>query len=151
MMFDIYQGKEIEVTSNGKSFLNGEFQGQIANHIKVFKDDSFILEWARPTLLFLRSIDIKYQNLPFPILSVRHKGLFGFELSYESNIVLVKMRPLRKAYYFIYFNGEKIGEVYNPEAPTLGYSKYTLVTNTDDETINLYVVLTFLLPLTPVN
>src|SRR5215203_3465346 len=114
MEFEIYQGEKIEVNCNGKHFLRGELQSSTRYHIKLFKDDNLILEWALPTVLLLRSVDIKYQNLPIPISSVNHKGLFGFELKYEENAILVRMRPLRKLYYFIYLNGEKIGEVLFP-------------------------------------
>jgi hypothetical protein len=101
MQFEVYQGEKIEVNCNDGYFLRGELQSSTRYHVKLFKNDIFILEWALPTVLFFRSVDIKYQNLPVPILGVNHKGLFGFELKYEENTILVRMRPLRKLYYFI--------------------------------------------------
>ena len=150
MQFEIYQGEKIEVSCNDKHFLRGEFQSSTRYHVKLFKDANLILEWALPTILLFRSVNIKYQNLSIPISSVNHKGLFRFELKYDENTISIRSRPLRKLYYFIYLNGEKIGEVFFPKKVTLGYRQFTLVTSTDNEIINLYVVLAFLLGLIPV-
>jgi hypothetical protein len=150
MQFEIYQGEKIEVSSKGKIFLKGELQKGARYRIKLDKDNVFILEWALSTILWFRRVEVIYQNLPLPIFSLGHRGLFSFELKYEENAVVVRLRPFRKAYYFIYFNGEKIGEVYFSKKLTLGYRQFNLITDTNDETINLYIIISFLLQLIPV-
>jgi hypothetical protein len=148
--FEIYDGEKIEVQCNGKVFLRGEPQKGLRYRVRLSKDDSFILEWALPAILLFRRVEVMSENLPFPILSARHRGLFSFEVTFGEDTMVVRIRPFRKAYCFIYFNGEKIGEVYFAKKLMLGYRQFRVVSNTDDETINLYVVISFLLQLWPV-
>jgi hypothetical protein len=117
--------------------------------VKLFKGDLFILEWTRPLLLFFRSVNIRYQDLPYPIVSVYHKGLFGFQLEYKIDTILVKNRPFYRTGYFIYYNDKKIAEVTYPMKLMLGYRESILTTTVDDEEVNLYVVLSYLVQMAP--
>ena len=150
MQFEVYQGKKIEVKSNGKIYLTGELQKGSRYRVKLVKDNFFILEWALPALLWFSKVDIIFQNLPLPIFDVRSFGLFSFEMTFGENTILVRLRPFRKAYYFIYFNGEKIGEVFFSKKLTLGNRQFKICIYSHDETINLYVIISFLLQLIPV-
>lgn len=150
MEFNIYQGEKIIVQSLGKDYLLGEIQKGIKYRIKLFNKDLIILEWALPAILVFRSVNIIYQNLPLPIFNAKHKGVLGFELQYGDNTIFIKVRPLRKTYCFLYSNGEKIGEVYFAKKLTLGYRQFIISTSIEDETTNLYVIISFLLKLIPV-
>jgi hypothetical protein len=150
MKFEIYQGEKIEVRLDNKLYLRGDLVSGCKYHVKLYRDEAFILEWSRPALLLLRTINLRYQDLPIPILNYYHRGLFGFELQFGENLIYIKLRPLRKASFHIYLNYEKVGEVFYPPKPTFGYSLLTIITSSEDETINFYIVLAFLIQLLPV-
>jgi hypothetical protein len=149
MRFEIYQGEKITVTSSNLN-LEGQLQKGLKYHVKLFKNDVLLIEWNLATILLSNSVNIRYQTLPIEITEVSHRGLFKFIVWFRLNKMVVKLRPFKKEYFQIFLNGNKIAGVYNPKKLTLGYRQYVLETDSEDETMNINIIIAFLLRLIPV-
>jgi hypothetical protein len=149
MKFDIYQGEKITVTSSNLH-LEGQLQKRARYQVKLFRNDTLLLEWHLATILISNKVTIKYQNLPIEISEVFHRGLFKLVVWFGLNEIVVKMRPFKKAYYHIFYNEEKVAEVHFPKKFTMGYRQFLLETNSEDEEMNINIIIAFLLSLLPV-
>jgi|GEM_PF-7095289 len=149
MRFEIHQGEKITVSSSNL-FLEGQLQKGSKYHVKLFKDDTLIIEWHLATILISNKVTIVHQNLPVGITEVAHRGLFKFVIWFGLNEMVVKMRPFKKAYYHIHLNRDKVAEVYFSKKVTMGYRQFLLETNTEDEATNINIIVAFLLRLIPV-
>jgi hypothetical protein len=146
MEFFIYEGEKIEVTSSGKIFLIGEVQKGLRYNLKFYKNGELLFETRFPIIrLYGKVPKIIQHNLKYPIEEFGKKGLFGFYLKFNGNSSYIKMQPFRKAYFVFYLNEIKIGEIYNAWKITLGYSECKMITDTDNEEINLYLLITYIL------
>ena len=149
MQFEIYQGEKITVSSS-TLHLEGQIQKGSRYHVKLLKNNDLLIEWNLATIFFSNSINIRYQNLPQEITEASRRGLFKFVVWFGFNEMVVQLRPFRKAYYYIFLGGQKVANVYFSKKITLGYRQYTMETVSEDETININIIVAFLLRLIPV-
>jgi hypothetical protein len=146
MRFEIYQGEKITVSSSNL-FLEGRLQKGTKYHVKLFNGDVLIIEWHLAAILISNKVTVIHQNLPIEITEVFRRGLFKFVVLFGLNEMVLKMRPFKKAYYYIFLNGDKVAEVYFPKKVTMGYRQFLLETNSDDEATNINIIVAFLLRL----
>jgi hypothetical protein len=146
MKFIVSQEEKITVSNNGNLFFKADAKNYIKYNLRFYKEDKFILETSSMAFVFFKKIWVKEQYLPYDIEFVKQKGLFGFLLKFNGNLIYIRQRPLRNPVYRLYFNGILMGEVQDYKGISVG-RHYTVTTFTEDEILNLYLLITFAIQL----
>ena len=118
-------------------------------NLSIFKESNLIVESTFFGFLLFKWVKLKQQNLPFVIHQIKQKGLFGFYLNYNEHEIYISQKPFRSPSYMLYLDKVLIAQIYDAKGIHVT-RKYTMKTNTDDENINLYLLLLFILQLAPI-
>ena len=144
MTFTVSQKDEINVYHGSRLFLKAYVKNSIKYNLRFFKDDKFILETSSFAFMLFKKVWIIEQCLPYNIDVARQKGVFGFIVTFDNHSIYTKHRPLRTPAYNFFLNNHLIGEVEDYKGITIG-RHYTVNTFTDDETLNLYLLIAFII------
>jgi hypothetical protein len=149
MQFNIIYGGRIEVYKNEDLFLSAEVKNRFKTHLSFYQNGKLILESKLSSFLIWRRVTIEYQDLPLPIDDFAQEKMFKFTMAFANHLITSIQRPLKKKGWLFYVDENEVAEIQYPKTVTLGYSKYSLISKSDDDTTNLYLLFAFLLPYTP--
>ena len=150
MQFDIIYGGKIEVYKNEELFLAAEIRNRFKTQLSFYQNGKLILKSKLTSFLFSRRVIIEYQSLPSQIIDFRQSKMFEFSMTFGNHVITAIQRPLKKRGWLFYLDGNEIAEIQYTKKITFGYSKYTLISKSDDDTVNLNLIFSFLLPYTPI-
>lgn len=148
MEFSILYADKIRVFNGEELFLSADIKNRVKLNLRFYKDNDFILETNFFGFLFFKSVKVKSQSLPYPIESTKQKGIFGFIMEYNDHLIYTVQKPLNQPSYTLFLNGSKMGEIFDSKDIRVG-RKYLMKTDTENHTINLYLLLAFLIQLSP--
>lgn len=149
MNFSIIYGGTIEVFKNEDIFLKANVNNRIKTHLNFFKGNKSILESTLFSFFTWRKVKLTYQNLPHPIDRIFQMGVLKFGLTFNNHFIICSQKPFQKTLCLLYLDDTEIASIQSSTKPTMGYSRYTMISQSDDDEINLYLLLCFLLPYTP--
>lgn len=144
MRFTVSQRDEILVHNKEDLFFRATVRNFIKYRLRFYIKDEFVLETSSFAFALYKKVWIKEQNLPFVIEQVRQKGCWGFTVEFDNHLIYIKQTPFRNTFYKLYLDGEPIGEVKNANGITIG-RHYVVETNTEDELLNLYLLISFVI------
>lgn len=150
MEFRIYQGRDIIVYRNEKIYLTAKPTNRWGFARKFYLDGKLIMESVLVSLAINLWIKIRYQALPTPITTIRKKGLFNWILSYGGHELYIQNKTLIKVFSNLYLDKVLIGKIMSSRSYENGYKEFIASTETNNEEINLYLLLLFLVQLPPV-
>ena len=148
MTFTVAQKDEITVYHNESLFFKAIVKNGIKFNLQFFKDDNLILETNSLTIIFFKKVWIKEQKLPYDIEFAKQKGLWGFVVAFRNHLIYSKLRPLQNPAYRFYLDEQLIAEVHNGKGITTG-RHYIVSTTTEDEILNLYLLIAFVIQFIP--
>ena len=146
MTFTISQREEVRVYHEKKLFFKADVKNGITYNLRFFRSDNLILETNSFSFILFKKVWIKEQYLPYNIETVRQKGLWGFLMTFNNHSIYTKQRPLQTPAYELYLDEQLVGEVRNRKGISVG-RHYIVNTATEDEMLNLYLLISFVIQL----
>lgn len=143
MNLTIRQNINITVNNSEKQFLfvKRKLGGKVIS--QFYQNDSLVLESSLYTIFLRQTIDITYQNLPHFVSFQRTRGWY-YSLLFEETILSLKVKYFRRPTFRLLKDGVEIATLENPKLIAIESRYYEMNTSTEDETINLYLMILFL-------
>jgi hypothetical protein len=145
----IYQEDTIWVSRNGDVFLTVKRKEGWKTTSSVFLNEHLILKSTWSATIAFVSIKIREQHLPDTIELQKRKGKFLLVVNQQE--LYIKLRYFKRPQFLLYKNGHQVGSVHYTKLITLGYGEYRMQTETNDQQLDLYFLLLFIMQLSPIN
>lgn len=143
MNLQINQVININVHSNEQEFLFVKRDLGFKVRSKYYQNNNLICESTLITYFLKQNVEIEYQNMSNQILLYRNNGwcysLFSNNIEYA-----LKIKIFKKPSFRLFANGQQIGTIGNPNNITLEGRNYEMKTDTNDEEVNLNLLILFI-------
>lgn len=148
MEFEIIGDGKIEVLKQGEPFMYGESKaGLLRLTYKYYMGDTLLLRY-RVKYFLSRKFEILEQNLPFLINVYKENGYLSHSMDFSNHRILVKGFQ-HSPPFVIYLDEKEIAQVYTPAKILFGYQKWYMTTQTNVDSINVMLLLAFLMQSMP--
>jgi hypothetical protein len=136
--FDV--GSNYIVYENDQPFLNVEIKSSLPTHIRVFDNEwALLLHATYQRRILSPKIKILEHSLPFKDLQLLVKGVSDTELIINGTNKLVIRARLGGTKF--YYDSNQIAQLKLDTRIRLGYIHQHIVTETDDDDLNLLIVI----------
>ena len=147
--FEVMYGGKVEVTRLGEVFLKAEIKDRVNRYLDFYKDGKLIMKSSVFSFVIWNKIKVTFQDLPDSFTVIERVGQLQYKMRFGSLNVNTVYHPFGSPLYSIYLDKEGIAEVTSPKLLIGGYDKFTIVSQSDDDTINLYLLLALLIQMKP--
>lgn len=113
---------------------------------QFFRNGDLICQSSLITYFLKQHVEIEYQNLPDNIHLFRQRGWY-YSLMCENVEYSLKIKPFRRPAFRLYANGQVIGTIGGTNSLTLEGRNYEMRTDSEDENINVILLILFLFQL----
>lgn len=147
MKLKLKVSSDVEVYNGNELFVNGTILNRMARTLKLFNQGELILETVTNYFFLKKHREIKYQSLPHSIDYLKQEKYNYYVLKYNGSTLSLKIHILENNDDF-FLNEELIGHMKSVSKFT-PYSEFEMNTETEDNEINLYLIILYLTQIPP--